>query len=270
MRLSIGMPGEHRQDNQVTAEVKSEKHLGDKSGKWVKALYPAEALKPIKTLAGEAARYHDALTLPFDRGTGILPAALIMEYTEKMRTFKGQIEFHIENHFLAKRDEWIAWARTQHNGSFDLSLYPEVAELRRKFYFKTEPIPVPDSTHFENTVSSLLGMDAASVDERVADAAKDAQQELLRRMIDPVKNMATVLSSDKPRIFDTLVSNVEEICRLAPALNLSGDPKIDAFVVDMKKLTAFKPDELREQAPIRKATAVAAEEMLKRLAGYKL
>lgn len=270
MRLSIGMPGEHRQDNQVTAEVKSEKHLGDKSGKWVKSLYPTEALAPIKKLCGEAARYHDALTLPFDRGTGILPAALIVEYGDKMRAFKGQIEHLVESHFLAKRDDWIAWARTQHNGSFDLSLYPEVAQLREKFYFKTEPIPVPDSAHFENTVSSLLGMDCASVDARVEDAAKEAQQELLRRMIAPVANMVKVLSSDKPRIFDTLVSNVDEICRLAPALNLSGDPKIDEFCAEMKRLTTFKADDLRENATARKATAVKAEEMMKRLAGYSL
>lgn len=270
MRLSIGMPGEHRQDNEVTKEVKSEKHLGDQSGKWVKALYPAEALAPIKKIAGEAARYHEAVTLPFDRGTGILPSVLIVEYCDKMRNLKGQIDNLVESHFLANRDKWIDWARTQHNGSFDLSLYPEVKELREKFYFRTEPIPVPDSTHFANTVANLLGTDTASVDARVSDAAKEAQQELLRRMIEPVKNMAKVLASDKPRIFDTLVSNVSEICRLAPALNLAGDPAIDAFVADMKALTAHKADDLREHASVRKATAAKAEAMMQRLSGYKL
>jgi hypothetical protein len=263
------MPGEHRQDAEVTSDVKRDKHLGEHSGKWVKALYPAEALAPIKKIAGEAASYHAAVTLPFDRGTGILPAVLIMEYTDKMRNFKGQIDNLVETHFLAKRDDWIAWARTQHNGSFDLSLYPEVAELRQKFYFRTEPIPVPDSAHFANTVASLLGTDTESVDARVADAAKEAQQELLRRMIDPVANMVKVLSSDKPRIFDTLVSNVDEICRLAPALNLAGDPAIDSFVADMKKLTQFKADDLRELPQVRKATAVKAEEIAKRLSGYR-
>lgn len=270
MRISMGLPGQQRQDTETTADVNREKHLGDRAGKWVKELYPPEALAPIKQIHAQASKYHAAVTLPFSEGTGILPAVLIKEYTDKMREFASMIAAQVEGHFLAKYDEWVAWARTQHNGTFDISEYPGVAVIRGKFYFKTEPIPVPDSTHFANTVADLLGTDTASVDARVADAAKEAQQELLRRMIDPVKNMVKVLSSDKPRIFETLVGNVESICKLAPALNLAGDPAIDAFVVEMKKLTQFDADALREQPATRKAVAVKAEDIMKRLSGYNL
>jgi len=270
MRLSLGLPGEQRQDRTLTEEVKVSHSLGAKAGRWEKFLYPPEALKPIKELDGKARAYHNAVTLPFDSGVGILPAVLIMEYGDRMRGFASQRAHLVASHFLAKYDEWVNWARTQHNGTFDPEMYPGASVIADKFYFRTEPLPIPDGAHFASTVASLLGTDTDSVNQRVAEASKEAQRELLRRMVEPVAHMAKKLSEDSPRIFDTLISNIEDIARLAPALNLSGDPAIDSFVKDMKALTVVKADTLRESKPARTMHAQKAAEVLQRLSGYKL
>ena len=269
MRLSIGMPGRNRQDKQVTEEVKADKGLGSHAGRWVKELFPSEALEPIQKIDGEARSYHDKVTLPFDAGIGILPLGLVMEYGDKMREFLGRRQAVVQNHFLAKWDKWVEWARTQHNGTFDESLYDK-AEAAEKFYFRTEPLPVPDSTHFEDSASQLLGVDAVSVDNRVASAAKEAQRELLKRMMDPVSHIVKTLSKEKPRIFDSLIGNVEEIAGLAPKLNLSGDPAIDEFSIELSKLARYSADGLRVSEGTRTEARKSAEALLKRLEGYKL
>ncbi len=276
MRLSIGLPGEARQDNELTTKVKASEHMGEKSGRWVKSLYPAEALDPIKKLDTKARAFHETVTLPFDKGIGILPAALIAEHGDRMRQFAGERKQLVEAHFLARYDEWVAWARKEHNGTFDASLYAGVDALREKFYFRTEPLPVPDATHFQSTVASLLGTDVDSVNARVSDATKEAHRELMSRLIAPVEAMAKKLS-EKPKdgrediVFrDTLISNLQDIVKLAPKLNITGDPAIDAFVVEVGKLTTYTATELRENKNVRGKVATEADAMFKKLSGYKL
>lgn len=309
MRLSISIPGEERQDPSLTGEVKAQHNLGAQSGKWVKKLYPPEALGKIKKLDNEARGFHGALTLPYDQGIGILPGKLIPEYGDRMRHFAGMRENLIENEFLANPEKWIAWAIKEHNGTFDPDFYPGLyrskeasAELRRtgtpigleyildvegfkaamraKFAFETVPLPVPNSNHFTNTIASLLGTDTASIDMRVRDAGIEAQKELLRRMIDPVKSMAQKLA-EKPKVKkdgspaedivfrDTLVSNLRDIAKVGPALNLNDDPVIAQFCRELDTLSKVEAQTLRDNKQVREDVQKKADDLAKRLSGYK-
>lgn len=306
MQFSAGMPGTSRKDKRTTEEVKHDKSLGSESGKWIAALYPPEALEQISSKLGEAREYHYKVTLPFvsgdsessgegeektkrkTSGIGILPAALIQEYGETMRQFKGEIEALVESTFLADPQKWIDWAVKQHNGTFDPKNYPGCKrvfgaidfdpeefrnKMRKKFYLRTEPLPVPDAQHFSDTVSALLGTDTESVNIRVQDAAIEAQRELLKRLIAPVEAMAKKLS-EAPKgkqsdiVFrDTLIGNVAEIVQIAPKLNLTGDSTIDGFIKEMEALTKYTPEDLREDKDKRSEAAQKAAEIAKRLSG---
>lgn len=285
MQLSAGMPGKHRKDRALSNQVKSDKHLGANSGNWVKNRFPEWALQPLEKLVTEARAYHAAVTLPFSNGVGILPAALIVEYGERMRDFTRRFHAQAVDHFQKRYPEMIEWAKSEHNGTFDATDYPEVAELMKSFYMKTEPIPVPDAGHFESTMKSLLGVDADSVNIRVQDAMQEAQRELMKRMIEPVKAMAAKLAEqpkmrklkdgstepyESPVFRDTLIQNVKDIAGLAPKLNIAGDPAIDGFVAEMQKLTVYEPDALRKSANERETAAAKAKAVLAKLEQYKI
>lgn len=306
MRLSAGLPGTSRKDKKVTSEVKSDKGLGEHSGKWVKDLFPEDALKPIKQLHIQARAYHDKVTFPFGvasedndgpapiAGIGILPAGIVMEYQQTMREFAGKAAA-LAADFIAKGQDWVDWARKEHNGTFESSNYPGCdsdglldlelwrEKMGKKFYLRTEPLPVPDAGQFEESMRALLGVDADAVDIRVRDASAEAQRELLKRMIDPVQHMASRLAgaachcrdckgaqARSVGFKDTLVSNIADIAALVPKLNMGGDAQLDAFAAEMTKLAAVKPDALRSDAETKAATMAAAEATLKRLIGYKL
>lgn len=291
MQISMGMPGKSRKDSDLTSEVKTEHSMGEESGSWIKQKYPQWALKPFEKVCNEARAYHDAVTLPFNKGVGILPAPLIMEYGDKLREFKFRFEALIESHFKAKYGEMVAWAKKSHNGTFTEEDYaingfeadgtpiidPEALKtLCESFYFGSQPLPVPDAGHFEGTIKSLLGVDAESVDIRIKDAMKEAHQELMARLIKPIRAMVNklnepVLEGKKSPVFrDTLVGNLKEIAELAPKLNISGDPAIDSFVKEIKALTVATPDDLRESEAMRKDAATKAADILSRLQGYSL
>jgi hypothetical protein len=148
--------------------------------------------------------------------------------------------------------------------------------MRKKFYLRTEPLPVPNAEHFTAAVTSLLGVDVDSVTARVRDAEVEARRELVRRLIDPVRAMAAKLAEapkgdkDCPVFRDTLIGNVQDIVRLAPALNIAGDAQIDAFVAEIEGLTRYAPGTLRKDGAIRSEAAAKAAATLKRLSGYSL
>ena len=296
MKFSAGCPGSARKDKTTTELVKVEKALGHNAGKWVAELYPPDAMKPIKQLQNEARTFHDTMTLPFGggdgedgkpraiAGTGILPCGLVLDYTSKIREFQSKLTALVDK-FLADPQGYVGWALQEHNGTFNPDNYPGCTRddagqiqfdadkfrqvMRPKFYLSAEPLPVPDVSHFSATVSSLLGTDIESVNLRVSDAQVEARRELMRRLIAPVKNMVQRLA-DGEKFKDSLVGNVAEIVKLAPALNLSGDPEIDQFIADLKPLAQADPDALRNDKTVRSQTRDAAGAMLKRLSGYKI
>jgi hypothetical protein len=276
MRFSVGMPGKSRKDKNLTKQVQGQHALGKESGGWVKNRFPKWALEPLEKVAGQARTYHDAITLTFDAGIGILPSALVMEYREKMGEFCSRFESLVQSHFVPKYEEMIDWAKYAQNGTFDQSDYPAVDELLASFTFRVEPMPVPESSHFTATMSSLLGVDSLSVDQRIADVALEAQREVLRRLIEPVRKLAEKLveapKNGKLDIVyrDSLIGNILEIADLAPKLNIADDPAINAFAKEIRSLARFEPDILRESKGTRQTIADEAAATLKRLEAYKI
>jgi hypothetical protein len=281
MRMSAGMPGKSRTKKTFSENVKNEHALGKQSGAWVANRWPKDALEPMEKVVNEARAYHAAVTLPFDAGIGILPAALVLEYAERMKAFASRFMALRDTHFREKYPGFVEWAKAEHNGTFEPGDYPDVADILGDFYFRTEPLPVPDAGHFESTVAGLLGMDAESINIRVNDAMHEGMKELMRRMIEPLRAMVDKLT-EQPKIKasgkvaedivfrDTLIGNIRQIAELAPKLNISGDPAIDQFAVQMAKLASVEPEKLREDKSERAVKAAAAAELLKRLEGYKL
>lgn len=276
MRLSAGLPGKNRTDKALTSKVKTQEAMGSHSGRWVKERFPQWALEPLEKLVNEARGYHAKVTLPFDNGIGILPAALVVEYGDEMRAYKAKFQGLVETHFVPRYDEMIDWARAEHNGTFSPEDYPGIDEMVECFKFRTEPLPVPDAGHFEAAMTSLLGVDAEGVNIRVADAMQEAQKELMRRLIEPVSAMAKKLK-EAPKegkediIFrDTLVDNVKEIAVLAPKLNIAGDAQIDAFVAEMAAITKYSAESLRESKVTRNEVADRADAIAKKMAAYRI
>lgn len=274
MRLSLGKPGDEKTDRDFTQEVQEENQLGKDAGKWKKNLYPKEALAPIASLDSKISAYFRSVTVPFDRGIGILPAALIVEFGDRMRQFKGEREALIESHFIANYQKWVDWARTALNGTFDEALYPGPDQTRKEFKLSVDPVPVPESAHFETTVASLLGLDTLSVDARVKSATEEGQRVVLQRILVPVKHMVDTLakeaSGDKPRIYATLTGNIKAICDIAPKLNLMGDPALDKLVSEVRELCDYDVDDLRKDAKTRDSARTEAEAVLRKLQGYNL
>jgi len=273
VRLSISMPGNTRKDPDITKEVTVAHHLGDKSGRWLKQLYPKEALEPLTKVSTEARHWHYEHSLPWtDEGSRILPTAHHAEYTTQMREFRQKFETLSENHFLAKLPEWEAWARQQHNGTFNPEDYLPASKLREKFGFAIEVTPVPCGEDFrvDFTADELAEL-RTQVDTRVTNAAEAARKDLWGRLIKPVAAMVERLKQPDATFRDSLIGNLRDIVALIPALNLTSDADLEQFRSTIQRdLAHWDPDLLREDKATRAEIAQKAETLLAKMKGYAI
>lgn len=266
VRLSISIFANTRQDPDITNEVRTRKKLGIGAGKWVRHIFPQEALKDIRAKGGVFRRQHYDLTLPWDDGCRLLPANAHAHYS-------NQYEIGRTNYFAARDafgntyDHWCAESKTMHGKSFDPSLYPKWAKMRDLFSFNVEFLPMPKASHF---ITSGIAADAVEEMRQSLEAANQirveaAVKDIWTRLLEPVKKIADALC-DKETIFrDTLVENVKEIVALVPSLNLTNDVALRALATEIEtKFSALDVEALRTNPVVRREVASQAKEIAAR------
>lgn len=154
---------------------------------------------------------------------------------------------------------------------FDESDYPGVNEVRSKFGICLDCQSLPNTEDFrvvdglaQEEVDRLVNVARTGVEEKVS----AAMQEAFQRLFGVVEKMASTLEDfgdQKIKKFNnTLVSNIADIVAVMPALNILGDPKLDALAAEAKDLTSFDPDDLRKDDKSRKAAIEEARALMKK------
>src|SRR3954469_17708589 len=90
--VNISLPGNIKQDADITSEVLVEKGISDGAGRWVKTLYPPESFKPFQNISNEARGANSkfiTLSLPWtNSGFRIIPATTYFDVSEDLRNIK--------------------------------------------------------------------------------------------------------------------------------------------------------------------------------------
>ena len=88
-------------------------------------------------------------------------------------------------------------------------------------------------------------------------------QQAYTRLMEPLQNMVNVLSTDKPRIFESLVGNVREVIAEIPGLNLTDDIALAKFAREAEvMLTSITPEMLRDDKVLRQDTVDKAKAII--------
>ncbi len=127
-----------------------------------------------------------------------------------------------------------------------------------------QPVPNADDFHIYDglppeEVDKLVAMAQKSETDKFAAASAKAYE----RLYAVVEHMATQLdafATGKIKKFnDSLLGNIVEIVEAMPALNITGDPKLDALAAQARELTNYAMVDLRKNADTRKAAAKEAK-----------
>jgi hypothetical protein len=265
VRLSISQWTARKYDKKATETVEKEyKAKRGDAGRFNKVLVAQEAIKEIGKVVNAARDYHYSNTLPWaDTGYRLLPVTNFDTYSAEMRKHRAFFEDAVSR-FVASYPTLVEDARERLNGLFRQEDYPRY--VSDKFNFKEDISPIPVGADFR---VQLNGEDLQRVQEeiehRTAAVMKTAHQDLYKRLIEAVSRMAERLTSDG--VFrDTLVSNLQELCLLLPALNIEEDEQLERIRKQVEeKLCKFDAQTLRDNSVIKEKTAEDAEAILKAL-----
>jgi hypothetical protein len=263
-------------------------HGADKdSGRFNKRLVPRKELKEITQIIGRARRDHESATLPWgDDGYRVLPGAIYMEHTETMRRhaaeFKGAVSRLLANF------ERIVTRQSRLGTLFKVEDYPGMrdeggtlrfafpAELREKFSFETKVLPLSDADDFRVNISDE---DRERIKRQIADSIQASlragTRELWQRLYKVVSHMSARMEEynaaqdgSKPKLYDSMITNIVEIVDVLPKLNIAGDTELDRMAGEVRRSLLVDPKELRKSETVRSDTAKAAADIAERMAAY--
>jgi len=212
-------------------------------------------LDVIQKHVGAVRTYVYENTLPWsDTGIRLLPTAKFLEFNDRMGQFEQEF-VDLVNDFVQVYPSLITAQAMALGDMFDRNEYPSAGEMAHKFSFRLNYMPVPKAGDFRVDVGNeaqeeLQKKLAKLADERVEFAMKDARDRLkahLERMMERLKVEEINGKVQKSRIHDTLIEGGLELCDALVALNLTGDPALEAARAKLESvLRSVDVDDLRK------------------------
>lgn len=276
VRLSIGQWSARKFDRQITREIAQQYRTEQDAGRYNKALISMEMVKAIQKAAGAARTYHYARTLPWtDEGQRILPAAMFMDYRQTMKSLEAAFWEPVKRlvyHYPGLKLE----AKRRLNGMYREEDYPPADQIESKYSFQIEISPLPTSADFRVDIQGAeIEAIKSGLEARLEEAQAEAMREVWNRLHSAVEHMAERLTgtdpmTGKPKLFrDSLVRNLIELVDILPAMNMTGDPELEAMRKEVEsRLVTFEPAQLREDEATRELVGEDAAEIARKMAAF--
>ena len=276
--LNISQWRAYKSDKKITAEV-AVSHGSDASmGKYRKSLLAREALAAIQKIAGAARDDHYTLTLPWaDEGRRILSNAGYWKYNDTMGKHRQSFWNEVNNVFRPNYQAHVDNARVLLNGLFNENEYPSESAVVARFGFVISVNPIPDAVDFrvdlgDVETARIKSEMETSVQATIETAVKDVWARLSKvvgHMSERLHGYSVSDTGVSGAFRDSLVQNIIDLLDIVPALNITDDQTLVQFAARIRsELTAYSPEELRDNESLRTDTARRADEILSKMAGY--
>jgi Protein of unknown function (DUF3150). len=265
--LTISQWTARKYDISITRKIERD-HNTHNAGRFNKILVAENALQEITKKASQARAFLRTNTLPWgDTGDRILPSTNYFEVVAQLKTYKGEFDAAVNN-FVRQYPTLKEDARRRLNGMFQEADYPTLTTIQSKFNFEVTFLPIPDTEDFRlklnsEEVNKLKVKIESEINTRFSQATKD----IWLRIKEAVEHMVERLSEEKAIFRDSLITNIEEMIKILPRLNFTGDKDISATIESMKTLIVH-PDTLRKSPVIRNKKAQEAKAILDKISDF--
>ena len=265
-RLSLSVWTARKLDKGESAKVTQDAGAKDGTARVHKDLLPDCAeLEAIRKWSTQLRTFVYLSTLPWDdagwrAGNATKHMDFMMEVGDRIREGEALVDA-----FLAVYQQAIANAQFELAGMFNAADYETAEQVRRKFSFNIDVMTMPNTEDFrvvdglsQEEADRLVVTAQTGTEQRISAAMEDAYQ----RLYDVVAKMAGTLDAfgagEIKKFNDTLVSNIDDLIQVMPALNLTNDPKLAALAAQAKSLVAYSAIDLRKNPEVRAAASAEA------------
>ena len=266
-----GVKLDRRASRQVTQANNAERGIASVRKK---LLGNCRELEEVKKLRNFARTIHRDNTMPWSNsGLRLITTEQYFDYHRQMTGLVNEFYKLVEEFISAYSFERQA-AQAKLGELFDASEYPSDMELRAKFHFSVNYMPLPAAGDFRLDIQGQAKQVLADEYEKFYQKQIEAaMKDVWQRLLVPLQNMSTRLdyrAGEKPTGFrDTLVSNVEDIAKLLKTCNVTNDQEMERVRRELvNTLRGVTPDGLREDAALRRNTKEEIDKIIKALPSF--
>lgn len=270
VNVCIGTWTGHRFDSSASKQVTAAANADDDAARVSKRLVPKTALDPIIAVAAAIRKHLYTSTLPWkDNGDRLLPrtmyTAFIEEHEAKVSTYKRCVEEFLTQLYPQAR----AQAEFRMGSLFRAADYPDVDQLRAKFYVQLDIDPVTEANDFRVTMDEdNLQSIRQSIEQATGERISRAMVDVWQRLADTLGHFTEKMSTDA--IFrDATVHNLHEIVRVLPQLNITGDANLAKICQDIEAtILPYTARDLRKDTSVKQAAASEAKRIMDDMRGF--
>ena len=277
VQSGFSIPSGTKRDVKVTSKVAHDygtAQRGQQAGNYNKIVIHSDYLKPFRSIRQETLVYVDEWTLPWLANLDLLPSKQVLDFGAFFREKKSQWATCVDTLSNQYPDEIQDEARKRlTNTASGASLFSQLDYLSKddflhKFSMTMRFIPLSDADDLDLRVH-IGEQEAESIKRQVrADMEqelKDTHNELCLRIKDHVTHMRDILSSENPRIFDSMVDGVRKLADTIPALNFMDDPKLNDIAYEIRLELSPNAILLRDSEYEREVVSTKADDILRKL-----
>lgn len=277
--LNVSMWTARKLDKDATQSVARDFAARPEAGIYTKRLVAGEALKRVASIVSEARAFYYEHTAPWlDDGLRILPATFFLKMSARQREDGAKFWAAVDD-FAMEFPAHVEHARLTLGRLFRAGDYPAQSAVRDLFKFEVFFAPLPTGADFRVHLSETeLDAVKARIEERTQSAVagtvnhcRERAQEVVGRMVERLKAYRPAQGDEKAQgIFrDSLVENVRDVAAVIGALNLTGDPGIEALRARItRELCGYDAEALRKDDLARRVVAKSAEDILRAMEAY--
>lgn len=225
-------------DKSTTEEVVRGKGAGDKGAARVNKnlLAGRKELEVINQHVGAVRTYMYDNTLPWsDSGIRLLPSINFMQFNDKMQEYET-IFNNLVDEFIDVYPTLITAQAMALGDMFKRDEFPSPHELKHKFNFRLNFMPVPSAGDFRVDVGNdaqkeLQDKLSKLADERVEHAMRDVKTRLkehLDRMSDRLSVDVVGQEVVTRKFHDSLLETAHDLCEMVKVLNVVNDQSLES------------------------------------------
>ena len=272
--LQLKSWGSKKTDKRVSEEVIASKGAVRSSGRFVRNLLAGADVEFL-----EVVHYQNQIralvysrTLPFSantdgakRGERLVSATKTFELMKEVNQIKHEHDKAVAR-LQSVWDQRVQQAQINLGGmASDAGDYPAAAELPDKFAVSFDLRPVPAMADFSRVavpseLSEALGNRLAEQNAIQAGVAlDDLKERLLAELQRMAKQLSKTAQGEKTRLYDSLVTNVQDLVGLARTMNVHANPGLSKLADDIEtQLLKFPVDVYRQHPEKAQEVATAA------------
>lgn len=233
VELSISCWTGRKQDKRASDEVAAAKHADKGVARVTKSLLGAcDELDALQKFSANVRNTHYNSTLPWsDMGPRLLPTAKYFAYHKMMTDLQNEFDRMVRA-FIDAYDLEVAQAQAKLGDLFDVREYPSAEDLRSKFAFRLNYIPLPDAGDWRLDIGNeALNSLREQYEAHYKGQLEGAMKDIWKRLYDVLSMLSRQLADQTedgktPKIYSSVFERALEVLDLMETCNVTGDPNM--------------------------------------------